>query len=86
VPNLKLAHILNYWRKVRSSYWFIPSAMALSALALSLVTSRLDVYLGADWLTGTDFLLSNHPDGRLGIGRLDKATFGYFNGWRFTNC
>jgi uncharacterized membrane protein len=37
--------------------------MALAALALSLLTSRLDVYLGARGLSGADFLLSNHPDG-----------------------
>lgn len=50
----KLLHI---WSRLRSSYWFVPSLMALGAIVLSLITIQVDRELGAapgllrDWVS-----------------------------------
>ena len=34
--------LLKYWDRVRSSFWFVPSAMALAAIALAFATVAVD--------------------------------------------
>lgn len=50
-------------RKIRASYWFVPSTMVLGALALSVVTGRLDADWSSDWLHDFDFLFDSRPEG-----------------------
>ncbi|EMI44433.1 DUF2254 domain-containing protein [Rhodopirellula sp. SWK7] len=57
------ALLITLWAKVRTSYWFVPSLMAISAIVLSFVTTSLDYRLGAAWMDGTSWLYGNQPDG-----------------------
>lgn len=36
------AHLAQFWNRLRSSYWFIPSLMVLAGMALSLAMTALD--------------------------------------------
>ncbi len=47
----------------RSSYWFIPTLMALGALALGIGVVYLDVQVGSEWLTDFGWYQSNTADG-----------------------
>ncbi len=59
--------LLKYWDDARSSYWFIPSLMALGAVALSFVTTSLDAAVGTAWLERVDWLRANQPAGARGL-------------------
>ena len=48
---------------VRSSYWFVPTLMAIAALALGASIIYVDAEIGADWLSGVSWYQSNKPDG-----------------------
>ena len=52
-----------HWDAVRSSYWFIPSLMALGALSLSFVLIGIDGRVGPGWIRDVPFLYGNKPDG-----------------------
>lgn len=44
------ALLLKYWEQLRSSFWFLPAAMASLAVALSLAAVALDRAVTDDWL------------------------------------
>ena len=48
---------------VRSSYWFVPSLMAVAALMLGASIIYVDAVIGSDWLDGLSWYQSNKPDG-----------------------
>jgi uncharacterized membrane protein len=47
----------------RSSYWFVPALMAISAIGLAILLTALDETLASDWLAQSHWLLSNQPEG-----------------------
>lgn len=51
------------WTRVRDSYWFVPSIMAVGAILLSFVTTALDNSLGSQWLDEISVLFVNKPAG-----------------------
>ncbi len=55
--------LLNLFDAIGSSYWFIPSLMALGAFLLSLVTLMLDGRLGAELLSRLPFVYLSQPAG-----------------------
>jgi len=55
--------LLARWDDLRSSYWFIPSLLTLSAIALSFVTTALDGIVGDEWISNVTWLYENKPDG-----------------------
>jgi uncharacterized membrane protein len=57
------ASILNNVWKLRSSYWFIPSLMAFSAILLSFITIGIDSRLGEVWPGDISWLHRNRPEG-----------------------
>ncbi|MCM2369773.1 DUF2254 domain-containing protein [Aporhodopirellula aestuarii] len=57
------AFLITLWAKIRASYWFVPSLMAISAVALSFLTTSLDNYLGSAWMDNIEWLYGNQPDG-----------------------
>ncbi|MEM0961143.1 MAG: DUF2254 domain-containing protein [Bacteroidota bacterium] len=57
------ARLLAALDALRSSYWFLPSLMALGATALAVLTTTLDGMLGADWLDGVPWLQPSQADG-----------------------
>ena len=50
-------------RAVLTSYWFVPSLMALGAAALSFGAVALDQTLNLAWLEGSPWLYASTPDG-----------------------
>ncbi|HUG00505.1 MAG TPA: DUF2254 domain-containing protein [Longimicrobiales bacterium] len=57
------AALLKSWEDVRSSYWFIPTIMALGAILLSIVAVYVDSTIGSDWLGAVPWLYENRPAG-----------------------
>ncbi|MDT0631862.1 DUF2254 domain-containing protein [Rubrivirga sp. S365] len=58
------ARVLDTWDTVRSSYWFIPSLMAVAAAALALGLTRADGLVGAGWVEAVSFLQDGtRPEG-----------------------
>ncbi len=57
------ALLVTLWAHVRNSYWFIPSLMAISAIALSLLTTAIDSRVGAEWMENVSWLYANKPAG-----------------------
>lgn len=55
--------LLTLVESVRSSYWFVPTIMAVLALLLGAGVIYLDVEIGSDWLDGLGWYQSNKPDG-----------------------
>lgn len=57
------ATLLKTWDAMRSSYWFIPSIMAVGAIALSFATTAVDAIVGSAWVDEVGWLYANKPDG-----------------------
>lgn len=55
--------LLKFLENVRSSYWFVPTLMALAALALGSTLIYVDAELGSDWLDGLSWYQANKADG-----------------------
>ncbi|MDR4493080.1 MAG: DUF2254 domain-containing protein [Nitrospirales bacterium] len=55
--------LLNYWLMLRSSLWFIPTLMTLSAIALALLTIVVDRSIDQPHLMGEEFLYTLGPSG-----------------------
>lgn len=55
--------LLNYWLILRSSFWFIPTLMTLSAIALALLTIFVDRSIDLLHLMGEEFLYTLGPSG-----------------------
>lgn len=52
-----------YWDRLRSSYWFVPSLMAVLAVIAASVAVYVDGRAGQEWMRGVDLLYRNEPDG-----------------------
>lgn len=57
------ARLLAHLNDLRASYWFIPSLLAVAAVALSFLTTMLDDRYGAEWIEQVSWLTSFRPDG-----------------------
>ena len=57
------ARLQKRWDDVRSSYWFVPSLMALGAVVLGVGLPALDGYLGTAWMERASWLSANRPEG-----------------------
>lgn len=55
--------LLAAWEDVRSSYWFVPAAMALAALVLSFITIAIDRRVQYDWVREVGFIWSGGAEG-----------------------
>ena len=55
--------LLSLWGEVRSSYWFVPSLMAVGAVGLSLSMIELDSRVSVGWLEDFGWLYLNQADG-----------------------
>lgn len=51
------------WIAMRSSYWFIPTIMAVLAIALGTLMLWVDVRLGNGWMKGVSWYQQIRPDG-----------------------
>ena len=57
------SRVLDLWLYVRASYWFVPSLMAVTALASAVGIVRLDTQLGSEWLRDLGWFYINQPEG-----------------------
>lgn len=55
--------IASYLDDLRASYWFIPTVMSIAAIALSFLTTSVDVRVGTTWLESISWLYANKPAG-----------------------
>ena len=51
------------WLAIKASYWFIPAVLTLAALALALITIRLDRTWGPEWLASFAWFEGSRPEG-----------------------
>ncbi len=51
------------WEDMRSSYWFVPAAMALLAIFLSFITIAIDRRVQYDWVREVGFIWSGGAEG-----------------------
>jgi len=57
------ALLLRYWDRLRSSFWFVPAAMACSAVALAVCAVAVDRAVGEDWLQRLGWSYSGGAEG-----------------------
>ena len=57
------AALFKHWEDLRSSYWFVPSLMALGAIALSVAAVAVDRQFSIDETGRFAWLYINRPDG-----------------------
>lgn len=57
------ATLQKYLYDIRSSYWFLPSLMAVASLVLAFATAQLDQRVEVDLKEHVNWLYSNRPDG-----------------------
>lgn len=57
------ALLLKYWDRVRSSFWFVPSAMALAAIALAFATVAVDELMAEKSLRMPSWIYTGGADG-----------------------
>ncbi|MGB7347206.1 MAG: DUF2254 domain-containing protein [Pirellulaceae bacterium] len=57
------AILITAWATIRTSYWFIPSLMAIAAIVLSFATTAVDSRIGSEWLEKISWLYANKPAG-----------------------
>ena len=57
----------HYFYRLRTSYWFIPSLMAIGAVLLSFLGIFVDSLIGATWMDDFSWLYANKPDGARGL-------------------
>lgn len=55
--------LLKYWDRLRSSFWFVPAAMASLAMALAVAAVELDKAVGDDWLERLGWSYSGGAEG-----------------------
>ena len=52
-----------WWERLRSSYWFIPSLMAVSAIVLSAVTLHIDTRINPKWARDSAWIWAGGAEG-----------------------
>ncbi|MFG0263232.1 MAG: DUF2254 domain-containing protein [Novipirellula sp. JB048] len=57
------ALLITWVTRIRDSYWFVPSLMAIGAILLSFATTSLDNHFGSEWLEHVGWLYANQPAG-----------------------
>lgn len=55
--------LLNFWERLRASYWFLPGLMAAGAVALSLVTEALDRAVTFEAVEAARWIYGGGPEG-----------------------
>ena len=56
-------NLLKYWDRIRTSFWFLPAAMAAGAVALSFATVELDRAAEDRWLDAADWAYAGGAEG-----------------------
>lgn len=64
---LSATRLLSYWGRLRTSFWFLPSAMAGGAIALSFALLELDATVDPEWIETLGWLYSFGAEGARAI-------------------
>jgi uncharacterized membrane protein len=59
--------LLNYWERIRSSFWFLPAIMATAAVVLAFVLIWLDGIVGDDLISSFALLYTGGVEGTRGL-------------------
>lgn len=62
-PALRMNHLRASITAIRSSYWFVPTVMAVLAILLGALMLWVDVRLGSGWIRGISWYQQIRPDG-----------------------
>jgi len=62
-----MARLRNLWQALRSSFWFVPTLLALGAVALSVVVGKVDTLLGAKFAAKLGWIYTGGPEGARGV-------------------
>ena len=57
----------NLWERLRTSFWFLPSSMALVAIALSFILVQVDTLLGVKVVRELGWIYTFGPEGARAI-------------------
>jgi uncharacterized membrane protein len=57
------AQVLSAWESTRTSYWFVPSLLAASALALSFLMLEVDARVSDRWIRQAFWFYTGSPEG-----------------------
>lgn len=60
---LSATRLYSYWDRLRTSFWFLPSAMAGVAIILSFGLIQLDTMVSSEWIAELGWLYSFGPEG-----------------------
>ena len=52
-----------WWERLRTSYWFVPAILTVSAVALSFFTVHIDSVVSAKWIRATGWIWAGGPEG-----------------------
>ncbi|MBA3652458.1 MAG: DUF2254 domain-containing protein, partial [Chthoniobacterales bacterium] len=52
-----------YWERLSSTYWFIPTVMAVSATAFSFLSIHFDSIINAKWARTAGYIWGGGPTG-----------------------
>lgn len=64
---LSATQLFSYWDRLRTSFWFLPTAMASGALMLSFALIELDTIVSTEWVAKLGWLYSFGPEGARAI-------------------
>ncbi len=59
--------VLNFWERLRSSFWFLPSIMAIAAAVLAFALVALDAAVGDEYITSLTLLYTGGAEGTRGL-------------------
>ena len=54
---------IDFWIRIKSSYWFVPSLMCIGAVILAFAAVTNSEILGNNWVKNFTWLYSNQPEG-----------------------
>lgn len=57
----------NFWERVRSTYWFLPAVMAVTAIVLSFVTIAIDEAVQTTFIEAVGVIWAGGPEGARGL-------------------
>lgn len=62
-----ILRFLNIWERLRASYWFVPSLLALVAAGLSVGMAKVDGLYGASYVRELGWIYTGGPEGARGV-------------------
>jgi uncharacterized membrane protein len=53
----------NWWEKLRGSFWFVPTLLAIGAIVLSAFTLHIDTTINPKWARNTAWIWAGGAEG-----------------------